>query len=244
MGVLLEANNVSKFFGKLKAVNNVSFKIDKGEILGLVGPNGAGKSTFFNLLSGYHSVDEGQVLFEGKDITNNKPYQSAKIGLSRTFQIVRPFAGMTTLENVMVGAFKLTNNVNEARERSKEVIIHLKMKDKMNTIARSLTLVDRKRLEVARALVMGPKLLMLDEVMAGLNRTEVNEILPLIRDISKQGVAIIVVEHIMYIVMSLAERITVLNEGKKIADGTPSEIACDKNVINAYLGEEYLLAKS
>jgi branched-chain amino acid transport system ATP-binding protein len=244
MGKMLETIGVSKVFGKLKAVDNVTFSVDEGEIVGLVGPNGAGKSTFFNLISGYYPSDGGQIFFQGKDVTKNKAYQSAELGMCRTFQIVKPFGNMTVLENVMVGAFKHTNDPKVAHKKAEEAIVYMGMENKMYSVANQLTLPDRKRLEIIRAFVTGPTLLMLDEVMAGMNRTEIDEFLPIIRDIRAYGTTIIIVEHVMYVVMNLAERIMVLNEGRQIAEGSPAEIAKDKNVIDAYLGEEYLLAKN
>lgn len=243
MSVLLEAKKVSKSFGTLMVVNSVSLTVNEGEIVGLVGPNGAGKSTFFSLISGYYRPDSGQTYFEGKEITNSKNHEVAALGMSRTFQIVKPFGNMTVLENVMVGAFKLTSHLSEARKKASAVVERLGLGKKRDFLASHLTLPDRKRLEVARALATEPKLLLLDEVMAGMNQGEITNFLPVIKEIRNQGTSIIIVEHVMYVVMNLADRIVVLNEGQKIAEGTPAEISVNKNVIDAYLGEEYSLAQ-
>ncbi len=239
MGILT-VNNVVKRFGGLAAVDHVSLEVEEGEILGLIGPNGAGKTTLFNCIAGYYPVTEGQVLFEGKDITRHAAHQTCKMGIARTFQIVRALPHLTVLENVMVGAFLRTASLSRARQEALSVLESVHMRGKEHVLASGLTLADKKRLEIARAIATKPRLLMLDEVMAGLTPTERQEGVKLIADLhSAGGLTIIVVEHIMEVVMTLSHRVVVLNYGKLIADGTPEEVSRNANVIEAYLGRRY-----
>jgi branched-chain amino acid transport system ATP-binding protein len=237
---LLEVSTISKVFGGLKAVNQISFSINKGEILGLIGPNGSGKTTTFNLVSGFYSPDEGKIVFKGVDISHFKPNQICQMGMGRTFQIVQPFSGLSVLKNIMVGAFVRVNHVKDAEEIGTRILKKIRMMDKKDVSCKNLTIADLKRLEVARALATHPELLLLDEVMAGLNPTEIEEFIELIRQIRNEGVTIFIVEHVMKAMMSLSDRIVVIHHGEKITEGTPAEMSKDKRVIEAYLGEEYL----
>ncbi len=239
---LLEINNVSKHFGGLKAVDQVSMSIEKGQIYGLIGPNGAGKSTLFNCVAGTYGPTLGAIIYSGKDITGWKPWDICKLGIARTFQIVKPFQTKTVLYNTMVGAFIRTSNRSEAEDRSMEVLKSFKLADKAHTLAKNLTIADRKRLEVARAMATEPEMLLLDECMAGLRPNEVDQTLDEIRLIRDRGITIFMIEHIMRAIMSVSDRITVIQFGRKIMDGTPQEVAKDERVIKAYLGESYAAA--
>ena len=234
---LLTVQNLTKKFGGLTAVHDFSLSVEEGEILGMIGPNGAGKTTAFNMISGYYSPNEGNVTFEGREITGNRPDVICKLGLARTFQIVKPFAQLSVLDNVMVGAYNRTNNNNEARQRSMEILDFLGMNDMTHQLAGSLSVAGRKRLEIARVLATEPKMILFDEAMAGLRSRETDEIIELVRQISKQGVALLLVEHVMKVIMSLSDRIVVIHHGEKIAEGEPGEIVNNKAVIDAYLGE-------
>ncbi len=236
---ILEIKNVSRHFGGLKAVDQVSITIEKGQIYGLIGPNGAGKSTLFNCVAGAFPPTSGKVIFKDQDITGMKPWNICRMKIARTFQIVKPFQTKTVLFNAMVGAFIRSNNVTEARDMALDALEKLHLADKRNTLAKNLTIADRKRLEFARALATNPELLLLDECMAGLRPNEVDETLDVIRWIRDRGVTIFVIEHIMRAIMSISDRITVIQFGKKIMDGTPLEVAKDERVIKAYLGESY-----
>jgi len=236
---LLELKEVSKNFGGLKAVNQVSFSLEEGEILGIIGPNGAGKTTLFNTLTGFYKPDEGEVWFEGEKLIDLKPHQICKKGMVRTFQIVKPFLELTTLENVVIAALNRTKNIQKATERALKTIEFIGLKDKADTLGTGLTLPHRKRLELARALATEPKLLLLDEVMAGLTPTEVDELIRLLKEINKKGVTILLIEHVMRGVMALSKRVVVLNYGEKIAEGVPEEVVKNRQVIEAYLGEEF-----
>ncbi len=236
---ILEIKNVSRHFGGLKAVDQVSITIEKGQIYGLIGPNGAGKSTLFNCVAGAFPPTSGKVIFKDQDITGMKPWNICRMKIARTFQIVKPFQTKTVLFNAMVGAFIRSNNVAEARDMALDALEKLHLADKRNMLAKNLTIADRKRLEFARALATNPELLLLDECMAGLRPNEVDETLDVIRWIRDRGVTIFVIEHIMRAIMSISDRITVIQFGKKIMDGTPKEVAKDERVIKAYLGESY-----
>jgi branched-chain amino acid transport system ATP-binding protein len=236
---ILEIKNVSRHFGGLKAVDQVSLTIEKGQIYGLIGPNGAGKSTLFNCVAGAFPPTSGKVIFKDQDITGMKPWNICRMKIARTFQIVKPFQTKTVLFNAMVGAFIRSNNVTEARDMALDALEKFHLADKQNMLAKNLTIADRKRLEFARALATNPELLLLDECMAGLRPNEVDETLDVIRWIRDRGVTIFVIEHIMRAIMSISDRITVIQFGKKIMDGTPQEVAKDERVIKAYLGESY-----
>jgi len=240
--MILQAENLTKSFGGLAALKGVSFGVEEGEILGLIGPNGAGKTTLFNVLSGFFRPDQGRVVFAGETVTHLKAPQRCRIGLVRTFQVVKPFGNLTVLQNVMVGSFLRTADPGLARERALEAMELVGLAGRRDTAAKSLTISDRKRLEIARALATRPRLLLLDEVMAGLNPTELGQILEILKRIRRQKITLLVIEHIMAAIMTISERILVLHHGEKIAEGVPKEVTGDKRVVDAYLGEEYLLA--
>ncbi|HUV92588.1 MAG TPA: ABC transporter ATP-binding protein, partial [Anaerolineales bacterium] len=216
---------------------DLSLSLDKGQILGLIGPNGAGKTTAFNMISGFYKPDEGDIIFEGKNITGLRPDQICKLGLTRTFQVVKPFPQLSVRDNVMVGAYNRTNDKKVARQKAEEIIEFLGMQEMEGMTASSLSVAYRKRLEVAKALATDPKIILLDEAMAGLRPIETDHMIDLVRQVSKQGIALLLVEHVMRVIMSLAERIVVIHHGEKIAEGKPQEIVHDKEVIDAYLGE-------
>ena len=236
---ILEVNNMVMRFGGLTAVDHLNLTIEKGEILGLIGPNGAGKSTAFNCIAGVHPPTEGAIRFDGEETNRKKPWDLCKKGLARTFQIVKPFASKSVLYNVTVGAFAVTDKRAEAEEKALAVLKSLHFENKKDMKSGSLTIADRKRLEIARALATDPKLLLLDEVMAGLRPGEVDEMVEIIKNLRESGVTVFIIEHIMRAIMALSDRIVVIQFGKKIAEGTPDEIASNENVIKAYLGEEY-----
>ena len=236
---ILELTKVRKSFGGIKAVEEFSLSVAEGEILGLIGPNGAGKSTLFNCIAGVFPPTSGEIVFRGEKINNQRPWDLCRKGLARTFQIVKPFATRTVLYNVMVGAFATTDKRAEAERRALEVLRHLHMEDRKDMRAGNLTIADRKRLEIAKALATRPKLLLLDEVMAGLRPTEVDEMVAIIKRLREGGMTIFVIEHIMRAIMALSDRIAVLHFGTKIAEGPPHEMAHDERVVKAYLGEEY-----
>ena len=240
-GRFFEARSLSKHFGGLVAVRDVSFDVPKGKIIGLIGPNGAGKTTIFNLVTGFMPPDSGEVRFQGETITAlSPPHQICMKRIGRTFQVVKPFRGMTVLENTMVGAFARLQNAREARKLALEILSFIGLSKHQSSPASSLTIADRKRLELGRALATQPDLLLLDEVVAGLNPKETEEIIGMIKKISNQGITILMIAHVMKAVMALSDRVVVLHHGEKIAEGTPLEISRDKRVIEAYLGEEYL----
>ncbi len=236
---LLEVQNVSRFFGGLAAVNDVSFGVNKGEIVGLIGPNGAGKTTLFNVINGFYRPSKGEVIFKGERISGLKPHKICKKGIARTFQVVKPLQRMTVLENVMASAFVRARSRKEAEDAALELLEFTGLIDDRDLVSKGLPLGKRKRLEIARALATGPELLMLDESFAGLNPTELNESIRIIRQIKERGITILIIEHHMKVIMSISDRIVVLNYGEKIAEGPPDEIGRNPQVIEAYLGEAH-----
>ena len=240
---LLRLEAVSRRFGGLQALSEVSFEVGRGEVLGLIGPNGAGKTTLVNVICGVHRASAGRVWFEGRDITALKPFRTARSGLARTFQIVQPFPELTVIDNVAAAAsFSRGLGVGEARRAAQEQLEFVGLAELAQRPAASLTLAMRKRLELAKALAMQPRLLFLDEVNAGLNSAEVEQAMALIRRIAGSGVTIVLIEHLMKVVMSVCSRIVVLQQGTLIAEGSPAEIVADARVVEAYLGKKYAQA--
>jgi branched-chain amino acid transport system ATP-binding protein len=237
LSVLLEARDITKTFGSYRAVDAASVTLEQGDILGMIGPNGAGKSTLFNLLTGDLQATSGKVLFEGQDITRLTPEARAHRGLARTFQVPQTFEGMSVLENVMIGAFLRMSHRSEAETRARGVLERVGLGRLANAPARSLGTPGRKRLEIARALATGPKVLLLDEAMAGLTQGEVQLAIDLVRDIHRSGITLVIVEHIMEVIMSLATRVVVFHQGREIASGSPREVTGNPTVIEAYLGK-------
>lgn len=239
---MIEGVKVTKYFGGLKALNEVDFYVDNKEIVGIIGPNGAGKTTLFNTISGFYRPDSGKIIFEGRDITGLKPYNIFRLGIARIFQIPRPFLKMSVIENVQVGIHARKRYISRA-EANREALRWLEfvgLHEKKNFVANQLTHTERRKLELARALASEPKIILLDEIVAGLNPTEVVEMTKKIETIWKDyRIAIIWVEHVMRAIMSVCHRIIVLHQGSKIAEGPPTLIGRDKKVIEAYLGESY-----
>jgi branched-chain amino acid transport system ATP-binding protein len=244
MTAILELKGVSKSFGGIRALNDVSFTLAEGEIVALIGPNGAGKTTLVNVITGTNHASSGKVLFNGDDVTQQRPYQAARRGLSRTFQTVQPFPRMTVLENVAAGALfgdvKSKGDVKSAMETAREQLDFTGLADQADRPASNLTIAGRKRLELAKSLAMQPKVLMLDEVNAGLNSSEIDGALTLIRRIADRGITILLIEHLMKVVLSLAQRVLVLHHGELIAQGNATEMVNDPRVVEAYLGQKYL----
>jgi branched-chain amino acid transport system ATP-binding protein len=236
---LIEITDLNKNFGGLTVTKNLSMKVNEGQIYGVIGPNGAGKSTLFNQISGYIKPDSGQIVFNGKNIVGKQPHELCHAGIGRTFQIVKPFGSKTVLYNVAVGAFARTNSRSQALKRAEEVVKLVGLESRKDLQAKNLTIVDRKRLEVAKALATQPKLLLLDEVLAGLTPSEVDEAVELIKKIQKSGITIVMIEHVMRAVMALCERVLVINYGEPIAEGTPQEVTQNPQVITAYLGDDH-----
>ncbi|MEY4318164.1 MAG: Sulfate/thiosulfate import ATP-binding protein CysA [Pseudomonadota bacterium] len=233
---LLQVQNISRAFGGLRAVQDVSLQVPVGSLTALIGPNGAGKTTLFALMSGFLTPDTGRIVFDGHDITGQTPHLNAKLGMTRTFQIVQPFASQTVRENIAVGAHLHQSHRGLALRAAEEVAERVGLSAQLDKPASDLTVAGRKRLELARALATQPKLLLLDEVLAGLNPQEIHDMLPVVRGLVDTGVTVLMIEHVMQAVMSLAEHVWVLAQGQLIAQGAPSEVTRDTQVIEAYLG--------
>lgn len=239
MAEALVIRNLSKRFGGLRAVQDVSFSVNENETVALIGPNGAGKTTSFNLITGFYRPDAGSVFAFGREIVGLRPYEICAHGLARTFQVAKPFGAMTVLDNVTTGAFLRDRNRDLAREKARESIEFVGLSAKERTPARALTTIDQRRLEMARALATQPRILLLDEVMAGLNPAEIDQAVALVGKLSRRGLAIVIVEHVMRAIMAVARHIVVLDHGQKIAEGTPKQIVDNEEVIRAYLGSGY-----
>ena len=241
-GVAVTVENLSLSFGKTEVLKGVNLEIRPGELFTFLGPSGSGKSTLLRLLNFLEPPTEGTIRFCEERINNRKPWDLCKQGLARTFQIVKPFSSKTVLYNVMVGSFANTDRKSTARDKALDVLDFLHLADKRDLPAGSMTIADRKRLEIGRALATEPKLILLDEVMAGLRPTEVDEMVDIIRKVRDSGISVFLIEHIMRAIMALSDRLAVIHFGKKIAEGAPKDVAADENVIKAYLGDEYVVS--
>ena len=241
MTAILQVQGITKDFGGLRANDNISFSVEKGELLGLIGPNGAGKSTLFNCIAGVYPVTAGRIFFEGKEITNMKPHQVARLGLARTFQIFVASGDLSVLENIMVGSFLRTRSRKIARQKAEEILEFMELQNHVDQWVSELPVAAQKRVAMATALATQPKMLLLDEVAAGLNPTEIDQMMSLIRMIHyDKGITVILIEHVMELVMNLSHRVIVLESGKIIAEGKPEAIKQNPEVIKAYLGERYV----
>ena len=236
---VLEARNVSMYFGELTALKDIHLSVDEGEILGLIGPNGAGKTTFFNCITGFLNASRGEIFYKRQNITREAPHSICHRGICRTFQIVQSFSEMTVLENVMMGAFCRHPHTSDSMAKAEEILELTGLSEKKDQLAGSLTLADQKRIELARTIATEPRLVLLDEVMAGLNPQETEEAIELIKKVHQKGLTLIVVEHVMEVIMNISQRIAVFDSGELIVDGPPADVVKDDRVIRAYLGEEY-----
>src|ERR1700760_5006319 len=240
MADALVIKGLSKRFGGLRAVQDVSFTVKENETVALIGPNGAGKTTSFHLITGFHKADSGSVLAFGQEVVGLKPHDVCALGLARTFQVAKPFGAMTVLANVMTGAFLRDRHVAAAREKALAAIDFVGLSAKQQTAAKDLTTIDQRRLEMARALATQPRILLLDEVMAGLNPSEIDQAVALIGKLSERGLTIVIVEHVMRAIMAVARHIVVLDHGQKIAEGSPKDVVANEEVVRGYLGPGYV----
>jgi branched-chain amino acid transport system ATP-binding protein len=236
---LLELRDVTKKFGGLEVINHISLELHPGEILGLIGPNGAGKTTLFNLITGYYRPNSGDIFFNGQIITGKKPHEICRRGICRTFQLVQIFPSFTVYQNVLAGAFNHYKSQLEAKDKALESLKFFGLFEKKDTLVKNLTLVDKKQVELARAFATEPQLLLLDEVISGLNPKEINEVIDKIQGLLAQHISVLTIEHVMKSIMTISHRIVVISYGEKIAEGTPSEISKNERVIEAYLGRKY-----
>ncbi|MBZ2172260.1 ABC transporter ATP-binding protein [Nitratidesulfovibrio sp. SRB-5] len=236
---MLEIRKLSMFFGGLAALHDVNFDVRQGEILALIGPNGAGKTTLFNCVNGFYTPSEGQVLFKGQPISGLKPHKVCQMGIARTFQVVKPLSRMSVFDNVLASAFLRNPTRKGAQDVADEVLHFTGLWDDRDQLSKGLPLGKRKRLEIARALATQPEFLLLDESFAGLNPAELDVSIDIIRGIKQQGITVMIIEHHMKVIMAISDRIVVLNFGQKIAEGTPAQISADRQVVEAYLGEEH-----
>ena len=238
---ILEVRQLTKTFGGLTAVKDLDFRLEKGKISALIGPNGAGKTTVFNLISGFLPPSLGEIVFQGESLNGFGPHEICQKGITRTFQVVQPFRSLSVLENVMIGAFSRRKRFNLAKEKALEVLGFLGLKELERQEAGSLPIASQKRLELAKALATEPQLLLLDEVMAGLTATEIGEVISIIKKIRESGITILIIEHVMHAIMAFCDQIIVLHHGEKIAEGNPKQVAENKAVVDAYLGEDFIL---
>jgi branched-chain amino acid transport system ATP-binding protein len=243
--MILQVQGVSKVFGGLQALSNVTFDLPEGEILGLIGPNGAGKTTLFNVINGVYTPTTGRIIFLGEDVTGKKTYELARRGMARTHQIVKPLNELSVLENVMLGACygQHQENLRQAEKTAREVLAFVGLEERAEQLAKSLNVAQKKRLEMARALAARPKLLLLDEVLAGLNPSEIAGMVEIVKQIRENGVTIIMIEHVMHAIMNVSDRLIVLDYGRQIAEGSPEEIVNNPQVIEAYLGDPKLAGR-
>ncbi len=244
MKKLLEVKGISKRFGGLQAVSELSFDLKQGEILGLLGPNGAGKTTAFNMIAGALRTDTGDILFDGKSLVGKAPWDICRLGIGRTYQLSKPFGGLSVVENIMVGAFVRAPSESAARDEAEEIASFLGLAGKMNVDADDLTAVDRRKLELGRALATQPKLLLMDEVVAGATPQEASEMVELVKQVRDRGVTILIVEHVMKVIMGLSDRVIVLDYGKLIANGAPRDVVNQPEVMKAYFGERYVQSRA